>query len=181
MNLYRRIGLTTVAMASVVAIYGTGAIAMERECHEHAVDNECGCNKEGHHDYSMILKKELKLSGKQAGEISDIMEEEIAKAKPLFDAIQKERKELILLTLTIKTDAAGIKAQAAKLAEAESALALHHAHVHKRIAGVMTSEQAAKFEELSKKFAEHIPGPGGPFMGRADRNSHHSCEQHEEK
>lgn len=186
MKMFSRAGLTIMTIVASVAIYSSGAFAMEMSNHEHpdhrSEGNQCGCNKNSHHhEFAKMLKKELKLSGKQTGEISDIMKEEHTKSKPLFEAIHKERKELMLLSVAETTDEAAIRAQAAKLADVVAVLALDHARVHKRIAGVMTPEQSAKFAELSKKFAEHDPGFGEHFKGKDARRGHKECEKHSDK
>jgi Spy/CpxP family protein refolding chaperone len=127
--------------------------------HDMASNHECGCmqkqdgHEQGFKKFPWMLKKKLGLTGKQAGEISDIMEAEHAKAKPLFGAVHKERKTL--MDVAKGGDQTAIKTQAGKLADAEAALAVHHAAVHKRIAAVMTKEQAEKFEKMADEFDKH--------------------------
>jgi Spy/CpxP family protein refolding chaperone len=163
------------AVIGAIALLGTGAFAMGPEGAEHPDHHGCGCEQKhaGHggmrHDFKKfpwILKEKLGLTGKQAGEISDIMEAEHAKAKPLFEAIHKERKTL--MDVSMHGSQAAIKDQAGKLANAIAALAIHHAEVHKRIAAVMTKEQAEKFEKMAEEFGKH----GKPTC-------HHEKEQHE--
>jgi len=122
-------------------------------------DRHKGMMKEGHKMLPWILKKELGLSGKQAGEISDIMAEEHLKGKPLFEAMHKERKALRDISIAKSDDKAAIKTQSGRLAEAFAAMAAHHAQVHKRIAAVMTKEQAVKFETLAADFGKHENQP----------------------
>jgi Spy/CpxP family protein refolding chaperone len=164
-----------VASIGAVALFSTGVFAMGPEGTEHSGHHGCGCEQKhaGHegmgHDFKKlpwILKKKLGLTGKQAGEISDIMEAEHAKAEPLFEAIHKERKAL--MDVSLHGGQAAIKDQAVKLANAIAAMAIHHAGVHKRIAAVMTKEQAEQFEKMAEEFGKH----GGP-------SCHHGQEQHE--
>jgi Spy/CpxP family protein refolding chaperone len=150
-----------------IVLMAAGAFAMEHgECdkHEgHGGSHECGCMKK-HNDHDvmnrlpMMLKKKIGLTGKQAGEISDIMEAEHKEDKPLFEATHKERKALMDFAKT--GDQAAVRKQAGKLADAETALAMHHAACHKKIAAVMTKEQAEKFEKLSAEFMEHKGSKG---------------------
>ncbi|MDR3579781.1 MAG: Spy/CpxP family protein refolding chaperone [Oryzomonas sp.] len=163
------------AVIGTIALFSTGVFAMGPEGAEHSDHHGCGCEQKhaGHdgmrHDFKKfpwILKKKLGLTGKQAGEISDIMEAEHAKAKPLFEAIHKERKALMVVSLQGSQTA--IKDQSEKLANAIAALAIHRAGVHKRIAAVMTKEQADKFDKMAEEFGKH----DGPAC-------HHEQEHHE--
>ena len=167
------------AVIGAIALFSTGVFAMGPEGAEHADHHGCGCEQKhaGHegmrHDFKKlpwILKEKLGLTGKQAGEISDIMEAEHAKAKPLFEAIHKERKAL--MDVSMHGSQAAIKDQAGKLANAEAALAMHHAGVHKRIAAVMTKEQAEKFEKMAEEFGKH----GKP--GCHHEQEHHEMSEH---
>jgi Spy/CpxP family protein refolding chaperone len=127
-----------------------------------------------------MLKKKLGLTGKQAGEISDVMEAEHAKAKPLFEAIHKERKAL--MDVAKNGDQAAIKSQAGKLADAEAALAVHHAAVHKRIAAVMTKEQAEKFDKMAEEFfSKHGKAGCHKEYGRQEKTEEHSHHHHGDK
>ena len=150
------------AVIGAIALFGTSVFAMGPEGAEHPDHHGCGCEQKhaGHegmrHDYKKlpwILKEKLGLTGKQAGEISDIVDAEHAKAKPLFEAIHTERKTL--MDVSRHGSQAAIKDQSGKLANAIAALAIHHAGVHKRISAVLTKEQAEKFEKMAKEFGKH--------------------------
>ena len=163
------------AVMGAIALLSTGVYAMGPEGAEHSDHHGCGCEQKhaGHegmgHDFKKlpwILKEKLGLTGKQAGEISDIMEAEHAKAKPLFEAVHKERKAL--MEVSMHGNQAAIKTQSGKLANAIAALAIRHAEIHKRIAAVMTKEQAEKFDKMAEEFGKH----GGP-------SCHHEQEHHE--
>jgi Spy/CpxP family protein refolding chaperone len=169
------------AVFGAIALFSTGVFAMGPEEAEHSDHHGCGCEQKhaGHegmrHDFKRfpwILKEKLGLTGKQAGEISDILKAEHAKAKPLFEAVHKERKALMVVSL--HGNQAAIKDQAGKLANAITALAIHHAGVHKRIAAVMTKEQAEKFEKLAEEFGKH----DGPRCDH-DRKHHEESEHHQ--
>ncbi len=167
------------AVIGAIALFSTGVFAMGPEGVEHSDHQGCGCehNHAGHggmrHDFKRfpwILKKKLGLTGKQTGEISDILKAEHAKAKPLFEAVHKERKALMVVSL--QGSQAAIKDQSGKLANAIAALAIHHAGVHKRIAAVMTKEQAVKFDKMAEEFGKH----DGP---RCDHErEHHEMSEH---
>ncbi|MGD0584616.1 MAG: Spy/CpxP family protein refolding chaperone [Oryzomonas sp.] len=171
------------AIIGAIALFSTGVFAMGPEGAEHSDHHGCGCEQKhaGHegmmHDFKKlpwILKEKLGLTGKQAGEISDIMEAEHAKAKPLFEAIHKERAALMVVSL--HGSPAAIKEQSGKLANAIAALAIHHAGVHKRIAAVMTKEQAEKFEKMAEEFAKH----GGPACHHEQKKQeHHEMSEHQ--
>jgi Spy/CpxP family protein refolding chaperone len=160
------------AVIGALTIFGTGAYAMD---HDMACQHTCDCGQmQGGHEgmkrdfrkFPWMLKEKLGLTGKQAGEISDIMEAEHVKAKPLFEAIHKERTALMEAAKT--GDQAAIRTQAGKLADAETALAMHRAAVHKRIAAVMTKEQAEKFEKMAAEFGKHGMLPCNKEHGRPD-------------
>lgn len=164
-----------VAAIGAIALFSTGVFAMGPDGAEHPDHHGCGCEQKhaGHegmgHDFKKfpwVLKKKLGLTGKQAGEISDIMEAEQVKAKPLFEAIHKERKAL--MDVSMHGSQAAIGDQAGKLANAEAALAIHHAEVHKSIAAVMTKEQAERFEKMVEEFGKNAQSP-----------CHHEQEHHE--
>jgi Spy/CpxP family protein refolding chaperone len=165
------------AVIGAIALFSTGAFAMGPEGAEHSDHHDCGCEQKhaGHegmrHDFKKfpwILKKKLGLTGKQAGEISDILNAEHATAKPLFEAVHKERKALLVVSL--QGSQAAIKDQSGKLANAITALAIHHAEVHKRIAAVMTKEQADKFEKMAEEF--------GKDGGAPCHHEHHEMSEH---
>jgi len=150
-----------------ISLFCAGAYAMEpsAECGHMSQHSECGCMQkhEGHggmmqhhNHFPWMLKMKLGLTGKQAGEISDIMKEEQVSAKPLFEAIQIE--QTALMRTARSGDQAAIKAQATKLADAIAAMAVQHGKVHKRIAAVMTKEQVEMFDKMSsEKAAEGCP------------------------
>jgi Spy/CpxP family protein refolding chaperone len=167
------------AVIGAVALFSTGVYAMGPEGAEHSDHHGCGCEQKyaGHegmrHKIPWILKKKLGLTGKQAGEISDIMEAEHAKAKPLFEAVHKERKDLMVVSM--HGSQAAIREQSGKLANAIAALAIHRAGVHKRIAAVMTKEQAEKFEKMAEEFAKN----GGPSCHHEQKHhEHHEMSEH---
>ena len=149
--------IAKMAILGAITLFSASAFAMGPM--EEGSHHECGCMQkhEGHegmmknfNKLPWILKKKLGLTGKQAGEISDIMKEERQNAKPLFEAVLKERKALMDAART--GDQSIVKAQAGKLADAEADLAMHRAAGFKRIAAVMTKEQADKFEKISAEF-----------------------------
>ncbi|HEY4745404.1 MAG TPA: Spy/CpxP family protein refolding chaperone [Desulfuromonadaceae bacterium] len=168
------------AVFGALTLFSTGAFAMgpSDTGDHHPGHHECGCMQKPdgheammhHNRFPWILKEKLGLSGKQAGEISDIMKEESQNAKPLFEAIKKERTAL--MEAARSGNQAAIKAQAGKLADAIAAMAVHHAQVHKRIAAVMTKEQAEKFDKMAAEFAEH-----GGMHGKASCGKGHEKEQ----
>jgi Spy/CpxP family protein refolding chaperone len=170
------------AVIGAIALFSTGVFAMGPEGAEHSDHHGCGCEQKhaGHggmgHDFKKfpwILKEKLGLTGKQAGEISDIMEAEHAKAKPLFEATHKERAAL--MDVSMHGSQAAIKDQSGRLANAIAALAIHHAAVHKRIAAVMTKEQAEKFDKLAAEFGKH----GGPACHHDQKKpEHHEMSEH---
>ena len=176
------------AVIGVITLFSSGAFAQgpSDEAKHHPGHGECGCMQEheGHEGMMkhgnrlpQVLKKKLGLSGKQAGEISDIMKEERQNAKPLFAAMHKERKAL--MDTARSGDQAAIKAQSGKLADAIAAMAVQHAKVHKRIAAVMTREQAEKFDTMAAEFGKHegdrgkAPCAMEPEKGRGHNHTHH--------
>jgi Spy/CpxP family protein refolding chaperone len=153
--------IAKLAVLGAITLFSAGAFAMGPTEKVDNPDHECGCMQkhEGHegivgHQKRLpwVLKKKLGLTGKQAGEISDIIKEEHQNAKPLFETVHKERKAL--MDVAKSGDEAAIKAQAGKLADAIAAMAVRHAQVHKRIAAVMTKEQAEKFEKMGAEFGK---------------------------
>lgn len=154
--------IAKLAVFGAITLFSAGAFAMgPMERGDHPDHHGCGCMQkheghggmmEHHNRFPWVLQEKLGLTGKQAGEISDIMKEEHQKAKPLFEAVHKERRAL--MDVARSGDQAAIKAQAGKLADAEAAVAVHHAACHKRIAAVMTKEQAEKFEKMAAEFGK---------------------------
>lgn len=193
---YRSV-ITKLAIIGALGIFSSSALAMEQKCGGDCGHEVDGCMQmqgmhEGHGDlmnhdsmremhggmmnegFPWMLKKKLGLTGKQAGEISDIMAEEHNNAKPLFVAVHKEKKDL--MTVSMKGDQAAIKAQSGKLADAIASMAVHHAKCHKRIAAVMTKEQAEKFEKMSTEFGtrgEHGKKACGAMVGDDKKENHH--------
>jgi len=122
--------------------------------------HECGCEQshEGHGGmgfkrFPFILKKKLGLTGKQTGEISDIMKEGFKTGKPFFESVRTERHALF--DVARSGNEAAVRAQAGKLAGAEAAMAMHREQYRKKIVAVMTKEQAEKFDKMVAEFKEH--------------------------
>jgi periplasmic protein CpxP/Spy len=150
-------------LAVIISImfFSAGAFAMEHGDgdgpHGH---HECGCmkNHEGHRGmrfkrFPWMLKKKLGLTGKQAGEISDIMAEGFKTGKPLFESIRTERHAL--RDAARSGNETAVRAQAGKLADAEAAMAMHREQYRKKIVAVMTKEQAEKFDKMIAEYKEH--------------------------
>ena len=160
MKMKHQSAIAKMVIIGAITLFSASAFAMGPM--EESDHHECGCMQKheghdgmmkNHNKFPMILKKKLGLTGKQAGEISDIMKEERQNTKPLFEAVHKERKTL--MDTAKAGDQLAVKAQAGKLADAEAALAMHRAACHKRFAAVMTKEQAEKFEKISAEFGNH--------------------------
>jgi len=181
---HRVLGAKLAVIISVI-LFSVGAFAMEHgdgdgpHCR-----HECGCmkNHEGHKGmrfkrFPWMLKKKLGLTGKQAGEISDIMNEGFKTGKPLFESIRTERHAL--MDTARSGDEAAVRAQASKLANAEAAMAMHREQYRKKIVAVMTKEQAEKFDKMiEERKARHE----GKSCGKAHEKGEmeHRHEHHQE-
>jgi Spy/CpxP family protein refolding chaperone len=156
---YRVFGAKLAVFFSVIFI-SASTFAMENgdsDAPQARHEGECMKSREGHSGmrfkrFPWMLKKKLGLTGKQAGEISDIMEEGFKTGKPLFETIRTERHAL--MNVARSGDEAAVRAQAGKLADAEAAMAMHNEKYRRKIAAVMTKEQAEKFDKMIEEFKE---------------------------
>lgn len=155
-----RVFATKLAVLFSVICMSAGAFAMEQGDAGPHGHHECGCMKsrEGHRGmrfkrFPFMLKKKLGLTGKQTGEISDIMKEGFETGKPLRESIRTERRAL--MDAARSGNEATVRAQAGKLADAEAAMAMHREQYRKKIVAVMTKEQADKFDKMIAEFREH--------------------------
>lgn len=126
------------------------------------------CAEHGHHGHPFMHKRfermaaKLGLSEQQKVKIREIFKENRAQAKPIFDRLITERRDLRTLVQADKTDEAAIRAQAAQLAAVEGDLAIQRAHMVKQIRAILTPEQVEKFKAMQKERDQRI----GKFHGR---------------
>jgi Spy/CpxP family protein refolding chaperone len=181
------LGAKLAVIISVIFI-SAGAFAMEHGDGDGPHGrHECGCMKshEGHRGmrfkrFPWMLKRKLGLTGKQAGEISDIMKQGFKTGKPLFESIRTERHAL--MEVARSGDEAAVRAQAGKLADAEAAMAMHREQYRKKIVAVMTKEQAEKFDKMIAEFKEHKGRHEGKSCdkGHEKGEMEHHQEHHQE-
>ncbi len=127
------------------------------ECAEHG--------RHGHHFMHERFEKmaaKLGLSEQQKVKIKEIFRQNREQAKPVFDRLITEKRNMRTLVQADKTDEAAIRAQAAKLAAVEGDLAIQRAHMAKQIRAILTPDQIEKFKAMQKerdqrfdKFREH--------------------------
>ena len=176
------------AVVFSVIFISAGAFAMEHGDGDGPHDRqECGCQKnhEGHEGqrfkhFPWILKKKLGLTGKQTGEISDIIKEGFKTGEPLFESIRTERHAL--MDVARSGDEAAVRAQAGKLANAEAAMAIHREQYRKKIVAVMTKEQAEKFDKMIAEFKKHKGRHEGKSCDKGHEKGEieHHHEHHQE-
>ncbi len=132
----------------------------KKSCPEYAEQHH-----HGHHFMHERFEKmaaKLGLSEQQKVKMKEIFKQNREQAKPIFDRLITEKRNLRTLVQADKTDEAAIRAQAAKLGAVEGDLAIQRAHMDKQIRAILTPQQVEKFKALQKereqrfeKFREH--------------------------
>lgn len=114
-----------------------------------------------HHRFEKMAAK-LGLSEQQKVKMKEIFKQNREQAKPVFDRLITEKRNLRTLVQADRTDERAIRAQAAKLAVVEGDMAIQRAHMAKQIRAILTPEQVEKFKAMQKerdqkfdKFREH--------------------------
>ena len=157
-----RIIAVLVGLASTTAFGSHFAQADEGRkcCNECAEQNHHG-HQFMHHRFEKMAAK-LGLSEHQKVKMKEIFKQNREQAKPVFDRLITEKRNLRTLVQADKTDEAAIRAQAAKLSSVEGDLAIQRAHAAKQIRAILTPEQIVKFKAMQKerdqkfdKFREH--------------------------
>jgi protein CpxP len=152
--------LAGIASATAFGSHFAQADEGKKYCHE-----EAGQHHHGHHFMHKRFEKmaaKLALSEQQKVKMKEIFKQNREQAKPIFDRLVTEKRNMRTLLQADKTDEAAIRAQAAKLGAVEGDLAIQHAHMAKQIRAILTPEQIEKFKAMQKerdqkfdKFREH--------------------------
>jgi protein CpxP len=135
-----------------------------KPCHEYMEQHH-----HGHHFMHQRFEKmaaKLGLSEQQKVKIKEVFKQNREQAKPIFDRLMTERRQMRTLVQADKTDEAAIRAQATKLAAVEGDMAIERAHMAKQIRAILTPAQIEKFKAMQKerdrkfdKFREHHGKP----------------------
>jgi protein CpxP len=108
---------------------------------------------------------ELKLTDAQQTEIKQIVGDELAAARPLFEKLRENRKRLLESSAGGQFDEARVRATASEQGQTLSELIVAKERAKAKIFNVLTPEQRARAEELLERFAARR-GPGPlPFAG----------------
>ncbi|GFO56651.1 hypothetical protein GMSM_36580 [Geomonas sp. Red276] len=111
------------------------------------------------------IARQLGLSEQQKSQAKAIMQASREENKPLFKAMIDERGKMRDLVLSGNADEAAIRAQAAKVAQAQSDLAVKKAQEVTKLRALLTPEQNTKLNAIlakmaqrhNKEFHEHGP------------------------
>ncbi len=164
------IGLLVVlaGIASVTALGSQFAQADEGKefCHE---------KMEGHHHWRHMchhrfekMAAKLGLSDQQKVKIKDIFKQNREQAKPIFDRLLTEKRNMRALVQADKTEEAAIRAEATKIAAIEGNMAVHRAHMIQQMRAVLTPEQRTKLKAMKKE-----------WESKSEKFHHHSGEKSE--
>ena len=109
------------------------------------------------------LASELKLTDAQQTEIKQIVRDELANARPLFEKLRENRKQLREAGGDGQFDEARVRATASEQGQTLSELIVAKERAKAKIFNVLTPEQRVRAEELLDRF-EARRGPW-PFAG----------------
>ncbi|MCM0083784.1 Spy/CpxP family protein refolding chaperone [Geomonas sp. Red32] len=123
--------------------------------------------KEGHRREMFFkrIAKQLGLSDQQKSQAKAIMQASREENKPLFKAMMDERGKMRDLVLSGNADEAAIRAQSAKVAQAQADLAVKKSQEVAKLRALLTPEQNTKLNTIlakmaqrhNKEFQEHGP------------------------
>jgi len=109
------------------------------------------------------VASELKLTEAQQTEIKQIVTDELAAARPLFEKLRENRKQLREAGGDGQSDEARVRAVAAEQGQTLSELIVAKERAKAKIFNVLTPEQRVRANELLERF-EARRGPA-PFAG----------------
>lgn len=110
------------------------------------------------------VASELKLTDAQQTEIKQIVRDELAGARPLFEKLKENRKRLREADSGGQFDEARVRATASEQGRTLSELIVVKERAKAKIFGVLTPEQRARASELLEQFEARPHGPL-PFAG----------------
>ena len=110
-------------------------------------------HKKGEHggDFFKKMAADLKLSDQQKAQAKEIFDKGRAEHKPLMDALRAEKRQLQTLIHSGSADEGAIRAQSAKMAAIQSDLAVKKGEKARRLAAILSPEQAAKLKDMQGK------------------------------
>lgn len=100
---------------------------------------------------AMKMAKELGLTDQQKSQAKALWAEERAANREVFQKMRAERRQLRALVHSGSADEGAIRAQAAKVAEAEADLAVSKAQGARKFLSLLTPDQATKYREMMVK------------------------------
>lgn len=98
--------------------------------------------------HAMKMAKELGLTEQQKSQAKALWAEHRAANRELFQKMRAERRELRALVHSGSANEGAIRAQAAKVAEAEADLAVSKAQGARKFLALLTPEQVTKYREM---------------------------------
>ncbi|HWS99632.1 MAG TPA: Spy/CpxP family protein refolding chaperone [Pyrinomonadaceae bacterium] len=110
------------------------------------------------------VASELKLTDAQQTEIKQIVGYELAGARPLFEKLKENRKQLREADAGGQFDEARVRAIAAEQGQTLSELIVARERAKAKILGILTPEQRERANELLEQFESRRNGPL-PFAG----------------
>jgi len=97
------------------------------------------------------MARELGLTDQQKTQAKELFDSSRAQHKPLLDSLRTEKGQLQTLVLSGSADEAAIRAQAAKVADVGSDLAVLKGKQAKQFLALLTPEQAVRLKEIQGK------------------------------
>lgn len=115
------------------------------------------------------VASELKLTEAQQTEIKQIVTDELAGARPLFEKLRENRQRLREAAAGGQFDEARVRELAAAQGQTLAELIVAKERAKAKVFNVLTPEQRARAEELLERFEARRGGGGGPlpFAGQA--------------
>ena len=136
------------AFGGQLAVAGTSAPSQQSEmkkCDQHHKKGQRG------RDYALKMAKELGLNEQQQTRAKELWQGSRSENKELFQKLRAEKRQLRTLVHSGNADEGAIRAQAARVAQAEADLAVRKGEMAKKFIALLTPEQATKYREMMAK------------------------------
>jgi periplasmic protein CpxP/Spy len=155
--------VTITCITAATALGGQLALAQTSAPSQQSEVKRCDQqHKKGHRGrhHAMRMAKELGLSEQQQSQAKALYEEHRAANKEVFQKMRAERRQLRMLVHSGSSDEVAIRAQAAKVAQAEADLAVSKARMARKFIALLTPEQLSKYQGMTAKGEGKMRRPG---------------------
>ena len=149
----RRLAMFT-CITAATAMGGQLALAQSAPPSQQSEMKRCDQqHNKGHRGrhHAMMMAKELGLSEQQQSRAKALYEEHRAANKEVFQKMRAERRQLRALVHSGSSDEGAIRAQAAKVAQAEADLAVSKARMARKFIALLSPEQLSKYQEMATR------------------------------